>query len=109
LHRWKQAIIQFAAGLRLTLHERQSVVFPVSTGIPFLGWRVYPDHRRLKRRNGVAFQRRFARLLDDLEQGRVTWDEVQASVNGWIAHALHGDTWGLRRALLSSVVLPRPT
>jgi len=109
LHRWKKAIIAFAAILRLTLHERESVVFPVSTGISFLGWRVYPDHRRLKRRNGVAFQRRLARLLEGVAAGRVEWDQVHASINGWIAHAAHGDTWGLRRALLSSVVLPRPS
>ena len=85
-----------------------SVVFPVTTGIPFLGWRVYPDHRRLKRRNGVAFQRRFARLLREAAAGRVTWEEVDAAVQGWIAHAAHGDTWGLRRAILSGVVLPGP-
>jgi RNA-directed DNA polymerase len=109
LHDWRKVIIEYAATLRLTLHEREAVVFPVSTGIPFLGWRVYPDHRRLKRRNGVAFQRRFARLLADVAAGRISWDEFHASVNGWIAHVAHGDTWGLRRALLSSVVLPRPT
>jgi RNA-directed DNA polymerase len=108
LHAWKKAIIEYAAALRMMLHESESVVFPVRTGIPFLGWRVYPDHRRLKRRNGLAFQRRFARLLADLTAGRVTWEDLHASVNGWIAHAAHGDTWGLRRALLSDSVLPRP-
>ena len=29
LHRWRQAVIEFAATLRLTLHEREAVVFPV--------------------------------------------------------------------------------
>ncbi len=106
LHRWKKAVVKFAATLRLRLHERESVVFPVSTGIPFLGWRVYPDHRRLKRRNGVAFQRRFARLLKEVAAGRITWEQVHASVQGWIAHVEHGDTWGLRRSLLSRVPLP---
>jgi hypothetical protein len=83
------------------------VVFPVHTGIPFLGWRVYPDHRRLKRRNGVAFQRRLVCLLEALADGQATWEQVNASVQGWVAHASHGDTWGLRRSLLSSVVLPK--
>jgi RNA-directed DNA polymerase len=109
LHRWKKALIEFAATLRLTLHEREAVVTPVSAGIPFLGWRLYPDHRRLKRRNGVAFQRRLAGLLAGVDAGNITWDEVHAAVNGWIARVAHGDTWGLRRALLSGVVLPRPT
>ena len=55
---WKDAICGRLAKLRLTIHVRESTVYPVATGIPFLGFRVYPDHRRLKRRNGVAFARR---------------------------------------------------
>lgn len=101
LHAWKKAIIDYAASLRLTLHEPEAAVFPVNTGIPFLGWRVYPDHLRLKRRNGVAFQRRYAGLLSDLAAGWITLEQVQVSVQGWIAHVAHGDTWGLRRSLLS--------
>ncbi|HJW89659.1 MAG TPA: reverse transcriptase domain-containing protein [Anaerolineales bacterium] len=105
LHTWRQELIGFLAGLRLQLHESQAVVFPVGTGIPFLGWRVYPDHRRLKRRNGVAFQRRFARLRLDLARGVIGPDQLKASLQSWIAHAAHGDTWGLRRALISSAIL----
>jgi RNA-directed DNA polymerase len=94
-------LIDFAASLRLHLHEPEAVVFPVATGIPFLGWRVYPDHRRLKRRNGVAFQRRFARLCERRAAGQVTFDQIQIAVQGWVAHVAHGDTWGLRRSILS--------
>ena len=106
LHVWRAAIIDFLAGLRLTLHENEAQVFPVSTGIPFLGWRVYPDHRRLKRRNGVAFQRRFSALLLDYAEGKIPLQRVDAAVNGWVAHVRHGQTWGLRRALLSRTLLP---
>lgn len=105
LHAWRAEVIGFLAGLRLRLHEPQAAVFPVQTGIPFLGWRVYPDHRRLRRRNGVAFQRRLATLRLDFAAGRISFDQMQASVQSWIAHAAHGDTWGLRRALLSGAIL----
>ena len=108
LHAWKKQLIEFAASLRLHLHEPEAAVFPVEAGVPFLGWRVYPDHRRLKRRNGVAFQRRFACLREELAAGRITREQVDASVQGWVAHVAHGDTWGLRRSLLSGVVLPVP-
>ncbi len=106
LHAWKKAIIAFSASLRLQLHEREAAVFPVATGIPFLGWRVYPDHRLLKRRNGVAFQRRLAALLAVFAAGEIDWPDVNASIQSWLAHAAHGDTWGLRRALVSSWVIP---
>ena len=97
-------MIEFAASLRFALHEPEAAVFPVTTGIPFLGWRVYPDHRRLKRRNGVAFQRRYARLCARRAAGHIGFDQIQIAVQGWIAHVTHGDTWGLRRSILSRPV-----
>jgi hypothetical protein len=106
LQRWRLEIIGFLGGLRLGLHEPQAAVFPVSTGIPFLGWRIYPDHRRLKRRNGVAFARRLAHLLAAYAAGEIDLGRLDAAINGWVAHASHGDTWGLRRALLERPVLP---
>lgn len=107
LHKWRLAIIEFLASLRLTLHENQAQVLPTQTGIPFLGWRVYPEYRRLKRCNGVAFQRRFAALRRAYANSEIPLARVDAAVNGWVAHVRHGQTRGLRRALLSGFVLPR--
>jgi RNA-directed DNA polymerase len=102
LHAWKQQIIAFlATHLRLILHDRESAVSPVATGIPFLGFRVFPTHRRLRRRNGVAFARRLHYMGIEAKAGRLSFSAFQARVRGWIAHAGHGDTWRLRRVLLS--------
>ena len=97
---WRQQLITFLQTLRLTLHERESTVFPVHTGIPFLGFRLSPDQRRLKRRNGVAFARRFAARIKAYQAGDISRAELDATVRGWVAHAMHGSTLGLRRALL---------
>lgn len=107
LHRWRLAIFEFAAHLRLRLHEARAAIFPTHTGLPFLGWRLYPDHRRLKRRNGVAFVRRYRGLLARFAAGELAWPQVNASVQSWIAHAAHGDTWGLRRAVVGGLFIPR--
>lgn len=98
---WKDAIRARLAALRLTIHERESTVYPVTTGIPFLGFRVYPDHRLLKRRNGVAFARRLRGWRRLVVRRKLTLADLTPRVRGWIAHASHGDTWGLRRALLA--------
>jgi len=98
---WKSALRDRLAELRLTLHEGSSTVYPVKTGIPFLGFRLYPHHRRLKRKNGVAFQRRFKRLRNQYARGVIDLNAVERSVQGWVAHAAHADTWGLRRSLLN--------
>jgi hypothetical protein len=104
---WKRAVQDFAAGLRLTLHERESTVYPVTNGIPYLGFRVYPTHRRLKRRNGVAFVRRLRAGCAALERGETTQHELNQRVRGWVAHAAHGDTFRLRQSIFSSILILR--
>lgn len=105
LHCWRETMIAFLQGLRLTLHEREAAVFPVRTGIPFLGWRVYPQFRLLKRANALAFQRRLAVQHKKLAVGELEYEDFRSSLDAWIAHAVHGDTWGLRRALFKSLVM----
>lgn len=100
LQQWRTEIIQFLASLRLTVHSEAAQVTPVTYGIPWLGFVVYPAHRRLKRRNVVQFRRRLERNISLYRQGGITFAEFDATVQGWINHVRYGDTWGLRRELL---------
>jgi RNA-directed DNA polymerase len=102
---WREAVVERLAGLRLRIHERRAHPRPVTEGIPFLGFVVFPTHRRLKRRNAVNYRRRLRGLVDAYQAGDVPADRVAASALGWINHARYGDTWGLRHDVLSSVVL----
>jgi RNA-directed DNA polymerase len=106
---WKQAIIERLARLRLTIHEERAQVRPVTEGLPFLGFVVYPHKRRLKRRKGVAYARRFRGLVQAYADDRLSLDRVTASVQGWVNHARYGDTLGLRRAVLEDVTLAAPS
>ncbi len=102
LHRRRREIETFLAGLRLRIHPHKTAVQPVSAGFPFLGFTVYPDHRRLARHNGVRYRRRWRRMVEDLAAGRIDLDTLESALNGWIGHVRHGDTWGLRRAIISA-------
>lgn len=109
LWRWRGEIIDFLAGLRLTIHERPCRPQPVREGIPFLGFVVFPDHRRLKPRKGYAFRRRLQRRAAAYNAGDLTLDRLTASVRGWLAHIRPAQTYGLRKAVLRSVRLaPQP-
>ncbi len=103
----KGRVIERLAGLRLTAHEGRCQVLPVTEGIPFLGFRLFPHRRRLKARKAVAFARRHRERLRAYAAGAMEFEEVSAGVQGWVAHAAHGDTGGLRRSLLSGTVLTR--
>jgi len=96
---WKQAIIDRLAALRLTVHP-QAQVTPVSIGIPWLGFIVYPEHRRVKARNVRGFSRRLRERWRAYCEDEISFAEFDASVQGWINHVRYADTWGLRTQLL---------
>jgi retron-type reverse transcriptase len=98
---WKAQMVAYLARLRLTLHERAAQVSAVENGIPWLGFVIYPTHRKLKRRNVVAFRRRLEHNLALYRAGAISFAELDASVQGWINHVRYGDTWGLRAHLFN--------
>jgi retron-type reverse transcriptase len=105
---WKAAIVERLGRLRLTIHEARAQARPVTEGIPFLGFVVYPERRRLKSRTGIAFARRYRDLAVRYAGGEVTLDQVTASVQGWINHARYANTTALREAVLGGVSLRPP-
>jgi hypothetical protein len=97
LYAWRAAIIQKLGTFRLTIHEERTQVFPVKSGIPFLGFLVYPDHRRVKSRKVIAYRRKLRKML----AGEFTYASLTSSVQGWANHVRYGDTWGLRERMFS--------
>jgi RNA-directed DNA polymerase len=99
---WHDALIGRLARLRLTIHPGAHPR-PTTEGFPFLGFVVYPTHRRLKRRNVVAYRRKFKRLIAEWVSFKRTRETVMRSLLGWINHARYGDTWGLRGSVVAHI------
>jgi hypothetical protein len=108
LWQWREAVVAYLASLRLTLHLTCAQVRPVTEGLPFLGFVVYPQRRRLKGRKVVHFRRRMRRRLVDYQAERITLDQVSASVQGWVEHVRHGNTIGLRKATFRRLPVAAP-
>jgi len=102
LHKVKEQIRDFLQGLRLRLHPKKSNVFPVRVGTDFLGYRIYPDHSRIRKENVKRFITRTKRLQLDYSCGKITLDKVRSSIHSWLGHAKHADSYKLRRKLLGS-------
>jgi len=105
LHRWRADVAQFLERLRLTLHDKKSIVFPVSVGIDFLGFRVFPTHRRLRRENVRRFIRRFHRQRDQYRAGQLPLDAFTRSVQSWISHSQFASSYRLRTQILREMPL----
>ncbi len=104
---WKAALEAELVRYRLTIHPGAQPR-PVTEGIPFLGFHIFPDRRRLKRRKGVQYQRKLKRLMDQYRRGEISMETMSASVRGWVNHARYGNTVGLRKKILGSQPIPHP-
>jgi len=101
---WLGAIRTRLAKLRLTMHPGAHPR-PVTEGIPFLGFIVFPDRRRLKRRKGIQFQRKMRALISAYHADEIPLESISLSVQGWINHVRYGNTVGLRKAVFGANVI----
>jgi len=108
LQDWRNLVVEKLGELRVTMHERRCHPRPVTEGVSFLGFTVFPDHRRLRRHKAVYARRRFVRLVEEYGSGRLGFEELDAHVQGWVNHTRYGDCYGLRRAILCATPIRRP-
>lgn len=104
----KEAIKEYLKGLRLLLHEEKCRVYKSSDGVPFLGMVIFPYRRRLKRDNVVRFKRRLKRFQELHKTGQIPWRRIHQSIQSWIGHAFHADSWRLRELIFSEIVFRAP-
>ena len=100
LMEWRDAMIKRLERLRLTLHKGSAHPRPVHEGIPFLGFVVFPDYRRVKQRKGFAYRRKLSHLMNTTGQ-----EAIKLSVQGWINHVRYADTLHLRQSMLKELNL----
>jgi hypothetical protein len=104
LWEWRMALIERLMRFRLTLHANAQP-HSVTNGIPFLGFVVFPEHRRLKGRKVVHLRRRLDRALQLYCRGDILLSGVTSSVRGWVNHVRYGNTIGLRKAVLGGLII----
>lgn len=97
---WRKGVVERLEDLRLTIHTERAIPRPITDGIKFLGFVIFPEYRLLKREKGIAYQRKLKQLMNTASE-----ETLNASVQGWVNHLRYGDTWGLRRAILGKLNL----
>lgn len=104
LHEILLAIRRFVGDeLKLALKEKVVRVAPVREGVPFLGFRIFPNMTRLQRTNLVRFRRRFKKKQRLYREGSISEAEMVKSVSSMIAHINYGNTTKLRRSILEKM------
>jgi hypothetical protein len=109
LHAMREVIARFLERLRLRLHPKKTLVFPLTIGTTFLGYRIYPTHIRINKANVNRFIHRLRSQQRAWQQGRLVLHAIQPSIQGWVAHASHADSYRLRTTLFAQRVFHRPS
>lgn len=109
-------------GLRRTLTEwlgdtlglalnRKTQVYPVGgargRALDFLGYRIWPTHRKLRKSSVRRMGRRMRWLARRYARGEIGRDAIDARVQSWLGHARHADSYRVRRDVLGTVTFKR--
>ena len=89
--------------LRLELKEDAVFLAPVSQGIPFLGFRVFPRLIRLQRAGWTRFKRNVKERERAYREGKLDERGLVQSVQSLLGHIQHAHTLHLRRNFFRAV------
>jgi len=98
LREWLDGIRGLLDSVGLVLNPKTRII-RAKDGVPFLGYRVWANHRRVLRPNVVRGRRRMRRWLEDVQAGKMDPLDAVGRLRSWFAHLGHANTYQLRRAL----------
>ncbi len=105
LQMWLGEIERLSAGIGLVINPKTQIV-RAKDGVPFLGFRVWHDHRKVLRENVTRGRRRLRAQLRQVAAGAKSKQVALDELRSWFAHLEHGDTYRLRQSLWQ---IARPT
>lgn len=93
--------------VRLQIHPIKSQLFETQHGANFVGFRVLPERVRVRNNNLRRARQRLRGLQQLYRRGIIGLARIHQSIQSWIAHLAHGDTWRLRERIFASLVFAR--
>lgn len=105
---WLRDIKDFLrTSLALELNNK-TAIFPVaSRGIDFLGYRIWPDYRLLRKSSVKRMRRKIKAYKRRYAAGEMSAEEINRSIQSWLGHAQHADSYRIRTKLMGELVLQR--
>jgi len=87
--------------LKLQLKEKATSLAPVTEGVPFLGFRVFPKLIRIKRENLVRLRKKVRRKEELFLKGKISEEELVLSIQSMVGHVQLSNSLGERRNIFS--------
>jgi hypothetical protein len=84
---------------RLKVHENKAFIRPVRAGLTFVGYRMWPTHRFLKKENIRRFRRRVRWMKTAYSALLIEWKDVKSRLDSWLGYCKHANVRNLVRKL----------
>lgn len=89
--------------LLLELHPDKSKIFALHRGVEFLGIKIFPHHKLIKKRNLRKFNRKLTSFFSEYDNGLIDYDDIYDSVEGWHAYTKNANTHKRAKKILKHV------
>lgn len=99
LHEVKEKIRLFFTSIKLTLHPKKANIFPIVLGIDFLGYRIYNNHRLVRKSTVKRFLKSVKGKLKKYDYGSIDFNKLMESFNSWEAYMDYGNSYNLKKSL----------
>ena len=100
--RLKETILitaNFLTARRLMLHQERCSIRPSYAGVTFVGYRIWPTRRFLRKQSIRRFRRRLRWMKRAYARGEIHSRDIVPRLMSWQGHAKQADSKGLIRKL----------
>jgi hypothetical protein len=97
----RDVIRKYLKSLKLELHSKKSQIYLSANGVDFLGYKVYPTHRLVAKRNIIRERKQLKAYLKLIKSGSMAWSKLMCSMQSWFGYSMHADSFYARRSLLA--------
>ncbi len=100
LREWRGQIETFMESrLKLQLNPNKTFIQPISHGIDFCQYRIYPDHIKLKKSTALRMKRNLKRVQGLYADGKIDLERARRTVSSYMGLLSHCDSYQLRKTI----------
>lgn len=103
LHIWKKQIEKFAdEEMKMVLNEK-TCIRPISTGIDFCGYRIWPTHIKLRKSTSKRMKRRLKLVMKQYADGKIDFEKANQVVASYMGIMSHCNSNNLRETIFGNM------
>jgi len=81
--------------------NQKTKIFPIDQGVNAFGFKIFTTHKLVRNKSKTAMKKRIKAMDRKVQNGEMSKEEVQQSVNSWLGHARHSNSYNLSKKIFS--------